>query len=442
MNDTNKQNKFFLNRFHEIRNDMSKASLYDVTDILNHYNAGSVVNEDVTYHFQISPIEAACLNERYKTLTGKDHPVFLREQGKVLDEMIKTGEGIQVNGQPTIYQRLKNNLTGEGVGIGIIPTKKGSYIDTFEQIKFDMSHASLEDVQSILNYYDQDSVLVDGSVYHFRPSVLEAETLNARYRELTGEDHPTFASTQPRLLDEKIENEQNISVNGASIYEQIKNGNVTVGSNNHVVTRTSEILNDIQSAELEDISSLLSHYNGTPVLIDGVAHHPFNEPMSAAKLNARYRELTGQDHPTFIEQAPKVIDGLLEDKDMLIQAGAYNADYFNQLEHMKNSIQQRQDTKTSEEKTADFNETVADNNLGVSETGAITTEDVKTVEEPKNETEATQMFMEEREKQRELDAEVRNQQIGVMEQVNQQLLTEQQAMLEMNDENSMGGRSR
>lgn len=335
MNDTNKQNKFFLNRFHEIRNDMSKASLYDVTDILNHYNAGSVVNEDVTYHFQISPIEAACLNERYKTLTGKDHPVFLREQGKVLDEMIKNGEGIQVNGQPTIYQRLKNNLTGEGVGIGIIPTKKGSYIDTFEQIKFDMSHASLEEVQSILNYYDQESVLVDGGVYHFRPSVLEGET-----------------------------------------------------------------------------------------------------------LNARYRELTGQDHPTFIEQAPKVIDGLLEDKDMLIQAGAYNADYFNQLEHMKNSIQQRQDTKTSEEKTADSNETVADNNLGVSETGAITTEDAKTVEEPKNETEATQMFMEEREKQRELDAEVRNQQIGVMEQVNQQLLTEQQAMLEMTDESSIGGMHR
>lgn len=442
MNDTNKQNKFFLTRFNEIKNDMSKASLYDVTDILNHYNEGTVMNEDTVYHFQISPIDAACLNERYKTLTGKDHPVFLREQVKVLDEMIKKGEGIQVNGQPTIYQRLKNNLTGEGIGIGIIPTKKGSYIDTFEQIKFDMSKASLEEVQSILNYYDQESVLVDGSVYHFRPSVLEGETLNARYRELTGEDHPTFVSTQPRLLDEKIASEQNISVNGKTIYEQIKNGDVTVENNNHAVTRTFEILNDLHSAELEDVSALLSHYNGAPVLIDGVAHHPLNDPMSAAKLNTRYRELTGQDHPTFLEQTPIVIDGLLKDKDMLVQAGVYSADYFNQLEQMKNSIQQRLEAKNSEANLGESNENVAGNNLGVQETGEMTTEEVKVVEEPKDESKATQAFMEEREKQRELDATVRSQQIGVMEQVNQQIQVEQQAMLEMSDENSMGGRSR
>ena len=55
--------------------------------------------------------------------------------------------------------------------------------------------------------------------------------------------------------------------------------------------------------------------------------------MSASKLNARYKELTGQNHPVFTEQAPKVIDDLMKDKDMLIQAGAYGTDYFDKTRY-------------------------------------------------------------------------------------------------------------
>ena len=379
MNDINEQNIDFYKKFQEIKYDMPKASLEDVKNILDHYNQGAIMVNGINYHYDISPLDAACLNERYKQLTGQDHPTFINEQAKVLDSLIKSGQGLSADGKPTIYQRLKNNLTGEEPGISVLPTKEGSYIDKFDKLKFDMSKASLEDVKDILDHYDQDSVLIDGMQYHFRPNPLQGASLNARYKELTGRDHPTFIKAQQEILNEKIKSDQGLSVNGNStIYEQLKNNNVAVENHNHILNRTNEILSNSQEASLDDISSLLNYYNGQPVLIDGIAHHPFNDPMSATKLNKRYKELTGQDHPVFIEQVPKVVDGLMKDKDMLVNSGTYDTSYFDKLEQIKSEIQQTSETKNNE---------VAKKN-----------------------------FIEERDKQRQLDAFVREQQIDKMKQ--------------------------
>ena len=392
MNNINEQSIDFYKKFQEIKYDMSKASLEDVKNILDHYNQGSIMVDGVNYHYNINPLDAACLNARYKELTGQDHPIFVNEQGKVLDEIIKSGDGISVDGKPTIYQRLKNNLTGEGLGISILPNKKDSYIDKFNKIKSDMSQASLEDVTDILDHYDQDSVLIDGMQYHFRPNALQGALLNARYKELTGQDHPTFLKAQEQILEKQIKDGQGISVNGnPTVYEQLKNNNMSIGNHNHILNRTTDIILNPQEASLEDISSLLNYYNGKPVLIDGVAHHPFNDPMSAAKLNARYKELTGQDHPIFTEQVPKVINELMKNKDMLVQAGAYGIDYFDKLEQIKNGVQ-------------------------------------PTV----NDEESKKLFVEEREKQRQLDASVRKQQFTAM----------QKKFSEATQDNSIGGMNR
>ena len=382
MNNINEQSVDFYKKFQEIRYDMSKASLEDVKNILDHYNQGATMVNGVNYHYNIDPLDAACLNERYKQLTGKDHPTFINEQAKVLDGIIESSQGLSVDGKPTVYQRLKNNLTGEGLGISILPSKKESYIDKFDELKFDMSKASLEDVKNILDHYDQDSVLIDGVQYHFRPTALQGASLNARYKELTGQDHPTFIKVQRQILDEKIKEGQGISVNGKpTVYEQLRNNNMAVENHNHILNKTSEILLNPQEASLDDISSLLNYYNGQSVLIDGVAHHPFNDPISAAKLNARYKELTGQDHPVFIEQVPKVIDELMKDKDMLVNSGAYDTSYFDKLEQIKSGIQQTSETKNAEE--------------------------------------AKRVFTEERDKQRQLDASVREKQINAMKQATQ-----------------------
>ncbi len=405
MSNTNEQSIDFYKKFQEIKDDMSKASLEDVENILDHYNQGAIEVNGVSYHYNINPLDAACLNARYKQLTGQDHPTFVSEQVKVLDEIIKSGGGISVDGKPTIYQRLKNNLTGEGLGISILPNKKDSYIDKFDAIKFDMSQASLDDIKDILDHYDQDSVLIDGIQYHFRPNALQGASLNARYKELTGQDHPTFVKAQEQILEEQIKNGQRISVNGnPTVYEQLKSNNMETGNHNHILNRANEIILNPQEASLEDISSLLNHFNGKPVLIDGVAHHPFNDPMSASKLNARYKELTGQNHPVFTEQAPKVIDDLMKDKDMLIQAGAYGTDYFDKLEQIKQETQQTMEIQSNEE--------------------------------------SKKVFTEERDKQRQLDASVRTQQITAMQQANQNTQEMQQMISEATQDNSIGGMSR
>ena len=405
MSNTNEQSIDFYKKFQEIKDDMSKASLEDVENILDHYNQGAIEVNGVSYHYNINPLDAACLNARYKQLTGQDHPTFVSEQVKVLDEIIKSGGGISVDGKPTIYQRLKNNITGEGLGISILPNYKDCYIDKFDAIKFDMSQASLDDIKDILDHYDQDSVLIDGMQYHFRPNALQGASLNARYKELSGQDHPTFVKAQEQILEGQIKNGQRISVNGnPTVYEQLKSNNMETGNHNHILNRANEIILNPQEASLEDISSLLNHFNGKPVLIDGVAHHPFNDPMSASKLNARYKELTGQNHPVFTEQAPKVIDDLMKDKDMLIQAGAYGTDYFDKLEQIKQETQQTMEIQSNEE--------------------------------------SKKVFTEERDKQRQLDASVRTQQITAMQQANQNTQEMQQMISEATQDNSIGGMSR
>lgn len=405
MSNTNEQSIDFYKKFQEIKYDMSKASLEDVKNILDYYNQGAIEVNGVNYHYNINPLDAACLNARYKQLTGQDHPTFVIEQRKVLDEIIKSGEGISVDGKPTIYQRLKNNLTGEGLGISILPSKKDSYIDKFDAIKFDISKASLDDIKDILDHYDQDSVLIDGIQYHFRLNALQGASLNARYKELTGQDHPTFVKTQEQILEEQIKNGQGISVNGnPTVYEQLKSNNMETGNHNHILNRTNEIILNPQEASLEDISSLLNYYNGQPVLIDGVAHHPFNDPMSAAKLNARYKKLTGQDHPVFAEQVPKVVDGLMKDKEMLVNAGAYDESYFDKLGQIKKEIQQTTETQGNEE--------------------------------------AKKAFIEERDKQRQLDIPVRTQQINAMQQANLNTQGVQQMISETTQDNSIGGMKR
>lgn len=405
MSNNNEQSINFYKKFQEIKYDISKASLEDIKNILDYYNQGAIEVNGVNYHYNINPLDAACLNARYKQLTGQDHPKFINEQGKVLDEIIKSDDGISVDGKPTIYQRLKNNLTGKGLGIQILPSKKDSYIDKFDAIKFDISKASLDDIKDILDHYDQDSVLIDGMQYHFRPNALQGASLNARYKELTGQDHPTFVKTQEQILKEQIKNGQGISVNSnPTVYEQLKSNNMEIGNHNHILNRTNKIILNPQEANLEDISSLLNYYNGQPVLIDGVAHYPFNDPISAAKLNARYKELTGQDHPVFTEQVPKVVDGLMKDKETLVNTGTYDESYFNKLGQIKKEIQQTMETQDNEK--------------------------------------AKKAFTEERDKQRQIDISVRTQQINAMQQANLNTREIQQMISEATQDNSIEGISR
>ncbi len=323
----------FLRKMDNIRYRMDKANIEDIQSILDHFDQKSVLLDGVETHFQPNILEGACLNAKYRELTGHDHPTFARVQEQMLrDEIAK--DPIIEGGAPSVYQRLLNNLTGEGPGVSIF--NGPNHVNKYRELMYDLRKATLEDVTSYLDHYDQSSILVDGVETHFRPNVLEGACLNARYHELTGQDHPVFARIQEQRLRDIIENEQNITFGDQpSIYERLLTGDVEFGTRDHPMIRSTEIMRALGGASLEDVSTLLDHFNGKSILVDGVEQIPSNDPLMAAELNNRYRFLTGQDHPRYLEQMPKLVDELLSDKDRLHELGALSNKEIEGLEALK-----------------------------------------------------------------------------------------------------------
>ncbi len=121
---------------------------------------------------------------------------------------------------------------------------------------------------------------------------------------------------------------------------------VVNGLKNHVLGRFNQILDNLAQANLEDVDNLLKYFNGAPVLIDGVIHHPYNDPLMAAQLNARYLELTGQNHPTYLRELPIVANRLLNDEEKLLKAGAYLPSYFEAVASLKQDVEDLTNTSS------------------------------------------------------------------------------------------------
>lgn len=239
---------------------------------------------------------------------------------------------------------------------------KENFLNKKNEILNNLSNATLEEVSQILNHYKSSQVLdngevnikpvkIDGVVYHYKYNTQEAASLNARYRELTGYDHPVFLEEQSKVLKLLLRNKTKLAKQGylktqVDTLERLRKNlkqntpaiEVTSGIGNHILNKSSEILMNLQEASLEDVTLLLNYYNGKTVVIDGVTYHPFNDPISAYKLNARYHELTGKDHPNFVKQVPIVIDELIKDKDILLKSGVYQPEYFETLERIRKSF--------------------------------------------------------------------------------------------------------
>lgn len=135
-----------------------------------------------------------------------------------------------------------------------------------------------------------------------------------------------------------------------------KNNGMEIVEGHHPLLDYQKVMDNLSSASLEDVSAQLDYYNGAPVMIDGASYHPFNDPISAARLNARYFELTGENHPTFVEQAPKVIDGLLKDAPQLIEAGAYTPIYFEKIARIKNNLE----SENEKDENTDYKKQITD----------------------------------------------------------------------------------
>jgi len=231
----------------------------------------------------------------------------------------------------------------------------------FDKVISNLENATLEDVTQQLNYYNGETVLINGVGYHPFNDPQTAARLNARYRELTGQDHPIFAEQVPKVIDRLFEDKALLIKSGSytpmyfdnlqkikdSLADQ-KSGIEIYEGNNHPLLKFHKIISNLENATLEDITQQLNYFNGESVLINGTYYHPFNDPQTAARLNTRYRELTGQDHPTFVKQAPKVIDDILQDEADLIKAGIYSPMYLDNLKKIKESIPRENEITSAE----------------------------------------------------------------------------------------------
>lgn len=114
----------------------------------------------------------------------------------------------------------------------------------------------------------------------------------------------------------------------------------------------ASVLDNLQEASLEDVKEHLNLYNSEPIrLDDGTYYHPFNDPVTAGKLNQRYKDLTGQDHPRYVKQAPTIINSLLKDEEKLVNSGAYQPEYFDQVRIFKADLEERHKEIFQSEKT-------------------------------------------------------------------------------------------
>lgn len=111
----------------------------------------------------------------------------------------------------------------------------------------------------------------------------------------------------------------------------------------NILNELSSIVSALRNGETVDIQKvddLLHHYCEKPIEDpDGHVTHPFTHPLSAETLNQEYRKQTGVDHPNYISHQLDIINGLLNDKDMLLQAKAYKPEFFDKLEAIKSRIE-------------------------------------------------------------------------------------------------------
>ena len=372
---------------YEVLNNLDNASIEDISSVLDTFNKGGF-NE---------PLIGARMNARYHELTGQDHPVYKEQISIVINNLLADqDELINSGAYDAMYfakiEQLKASLDGT---VKSMEYAEGHHpIMDFQKVLDHLDTASAEEISQQLDLYNGEPIIVNGTYYHPFNEPLTAARLNARYHELTGQDHPLYRERVTKAIEQLETDKDMLMSSGArdAMYyakiEQLKaslDGTVKsmeYAEGHHPIMDFQKVLDHLDTASAEEISQQLDLYNGEPIIVNGTYYHPFNEPLTAARLNARYRELTGQDHPLYRERVTSAIERLEQDKDILLESGAYDESYFEQLEIIKSEPQ-------------------------------------ATVE-PVVEDTTVETFLEERDNQRQLDAEVRLQQIAEMQENLQQ----------------------
>ena len=108
------------------------------------------------------------------------------------------------------------------------------------------------------------------------------------------------------------------------------------------LTDLKQVVEFASEATLEEITPYLDSFGGESFKkADGTEIESFKDPFAAAKLNARYRTLSGVDHPGFVENAPIIIAGFMEQKDELIAQKICTPEDIAQLVRIQKDLESR-----------------------------------------------------------------------------------------------------
>lgn len=118
----------------------------------------------------------------------------------------------------------------------------------------------------------------------------------------------------------------------------------------HILEDFDDIIENLGSQSVETLDELLTYFNVGQVKVGKKHILAYSDPVIASKINARYRVLTGNDHPVFLERVPAVIAAYMKSKESLIKVGGYfNEQYFSDLANIQTYINSISRGKQQEE---------------------------------------------------------------------------------------------
>lgn len=110
-------------------------------------------------------------------------------------------------------------------------------------------------------------------------------------------------------------------------------------SNHHILDEIDTLIENIGEQSKDTLDELMSYFDVGNVKVGNRTIHSYSDPLQVAKINARYRVLTGEDHPIFIERILPVIERYIASKEELLKVGGYfNDSFFNTLDNIKQYV--------------------------------------------------------------------------------------------------------
>ena len=335
----------------------NSLSLEVLTELLNHYCENPVQKGNVTFDPFTDPLTAERLNTKYVEYTESNHPMYDKHQLEQIDDLLSKEDELLKDGSHnklyfnTLY-KIREKLTTKQFTKKskevVKPIKKArNVLANKEYIIQNANTVSLRELSNLLEHYCENPIVEDGIKYEPFTEPLIAEKLNMKYFELTGKNHYMYAKHQLERVSDLIFHQEDLLKEGLyspeyfnalnKINEKLLKSGKSKNAKN-VLANKNYILKNINFVPLDQVAELLDHYCENPIVEDGIKYEPFTEPLIAEKLNIKYVEYTGSNHPMYDIHQLNQINEILSKKRELFLKESYPAAYFDSLEKIKQNI--------------------------------------------------------------------------------------------------------